>query len=330
MKKFTSLILILTLVIMAFAGCAGKPKESPASDFEYELSQDGTAVYINKYIGTSENVVIPGSINGLPVVSLKGVVKSDGIIETGVFENSKIKSVTLSADIESIGLNAFKNCKELSKIAFNANLNIICDRAFANCINLKEIDLSGTKVETIRDEAFAGCGGIKIVLWSENLSSIGKKAFFGCESLVSVALPKSLEKVGGDAFTDCLSLEKVSVPANLDLSLPNSSAFSHVPALKSIVFEGGRESLTGYSFFYLETGAEIIIPDSVKYFSFYTFFGPGSSTLVFNGDCPIIEGDIDHYGTLTVKYDPSKKGWDDCAWKESKDLFTGAKLVFQE
>jgi hypothetical protein len=51
MKKFIALLLIAAFAAAVFAGCAGKPKESPASDFEYELSQDGTAVYINKYIG---------------------------------------------------------------------------------------------------------------------------------------------------------------------------------------------------------------------------------------------------------------------------------------
>lgn len=329
MKKFTSLILILTLVIMAFAGCESKPKESPASDFEYEISQDGSFVYINKYVGTSDSVVIPSTIDGLPVVSLKGVVNSSGIAEKGVFENSNVKAVTISDGVEAIGFNAFKNCKDLSKIVFNAKLSIIGDFAFANCNNLEEIDLSGTKVEAIRDEAFANCTGITKVVWPDSLSTIGDRTFYGCESLVSVILPKSLKKVGKESFSNCTSLEKVSIPPDIDLMSSYYAAFSNVPVLKSIVFDEGREILTGYSFFFLETDAEIIIPKSVKTFSFYTFCGNSSSKLIFSGDCPIINGDIDHYGTLIIKYDPSTNGWDDCEWKNSKDLFTGKELVFE-
>ena len=43
------------------------PAANPASDFQYVFSENGESVYISKYIGTSETVVIPSEIEGRPV-----------------------------------------------------------------------------------------------------------------------------------------------------------------------------------------------------------------------------------------------------------------------
>ena len=59
--------------------------ESPATDFVYQLSPEGNAVYINKYIGTDEIVAISAEIEGLPVTVLYGVTRDDGFIN-GAFE----------------------------------------------------------------------------------------------------------------------------------------------------------------------------------------------------------------------------------------------------
>ena len=352
MKKLISFALIFALVFVPLAACDSEQAESsenvsesvseseiPAdesseyiseNDFEYEISEDGSSVYITKYIGTSESVVVPSVIDGLPVVSLVGVSSAPGVVEDGVFENSNVKSVTISDGIRIIGKRAFKDCGELNTVILNDDIDKICAFAFLNCVSLEEVDLSGTRVETIFSRAFENCAGLKSVLFPDTLTRIEKRAFYGCESLVSATLPKNLEELESEAFSGCLVLEKVSVPTNLNLDILDVPPFYNVPSLKSVVFEEGRERLSGYSFFNFMADVEITVPSSVKIFSFYTFFGKGITAFVFSGDCPSIEeSGIDHFGAVKIKYDPSKNGWDDCEWKDSKDLYSGIEMIFE-
>ena len=46
-------------VALGTGGGDDNPAANPASDFQYVFSENGESVYISKYIGTSETVVIP-------------------------------------------------------------------------------------------------------------------------------------------------------------------------------------------------------------------------------------------------------------------------------
>ena len=69
--------MLLALVIlwgsMTLISCTVDPEPNPPTDFEYEVSEAGDAIYLKKYVGTALDVVIPAEIDGLPVRSLKGI-----------------------------------------------------------------------------------------------------------------------------------------------------------------------------------------------------------------------------------------------------------------
>ena len=46
-------------------------KANPESDFKVELNDDGTGIRILQYIGTSPNVIIPETIQGMTVLEVK-------------------------------------------------------------------------------------------------------------------------------------------------------------------------------------------------------------------------------------------------------------------
>ena len=343
MKKGICLLLVFLWVFAALAGC-GKdkepttptnattaetapttapttppPTESPATDFVYQVSEAGDCVYINQYVGTSETVVIPAKIDGLPVVSIVGV-RNSGNFEKGAFEGSQIQSVTIPESVTSIGLDAFKDCTKLTQVTVSENIKIIQGGAFRNCVALKRMDLSQTKVQIIDYTAFYGCTALTEIKFSNNLTEIGRKAFAECTALLVLDFPDSLIKVDGGAFDNCTSLKVVTIPEKLELYSLTASSFSNVPALEKIIFKEGRKEIKGYAFFAVTSNPEIVIPESVETFSPYPFFLYPDAKFVFSGDCPEIVEKNDFYGTPTIYYDPSTQGWDTCIWKDQYSL----------
>ena len=331
MRKISCFLLVFVLILTVLLGCkkhkpaiekpqpppltpapaATVPKESPETDFTYEISQNGEFVYINQYIGSSETVVIPSKIQGLPVVTIKGVFEN-GALKRGAFEGCNITTLLLPDSIKAIGRNAFKDCQELADVTFSINIEQILDCAFENCIKLKSIDLSQTNLHVISNGAFRGCIGLSEIKFSKSLTEIDKNAFYNCSALIHIDLPESLIKIYENAFVNCTSLETISVPKELDLYCLKAPSFYNIPSLEKIIFKEGRETITGYAFFDITSNVEILIPKSVKEFSPASFFIHGPARFVFEGDCPTITDINNFYGNPTIFYNPDTSGWSSC------------------
>ncbi|MBE6539583.1 MAG: leucine-rich repeat domain-containing protein [Ruminococcaceae bacterium] len=304
MKKTIVLLILTVLLLSMLAGCdMGADKPNPASDFEYEISESKTGVIIYKYIGTSENVVIPAEIEGLPVRTLSAVFSEDGSLESGVFEGSNIKSIVFPNTVFTIGYNTCKDCTALTSVTFaeNSELTQIALSAFEGCTALKEITLPNTVTE------------------------IQARAFYGCSALTEVDLPDELTKIGGSAFSECAALKKITIPAKLDLNFLNmgDSPLTLVPSLEQIVFEEGREAIRGIGLINGSCDIEITVPKSVKEFSSYPFYigRDSKSEIIFLGDAPeIVEEGNENFGVSVIYYDSETSGWDTFAWKDLYEM----------
>ncbi len=325
----STILLLSCLTVLTLSGCGdGSPQwmswpESPTEDFSYTLSDDGSEVYIQKYLGSDERVVIPSHIDGLPVVSLKGVVgEKSGFtyIEEGVFQgNTTVKEVVLPATLKAIGSSAFEACTGLTAVYVpqDSPLHVISPSAFEGCTSLEALDLSSTAVWIIADNAFYGCTSLREITFPETLTEIRKQAFYECKSLIELKFPSSLTTIEREAFWYCESLEKVNIPVNLNLTAHEQIRFNEVPALKQITVDEGREVLDGYAFFAITGTTEIVIPAGVKALDPDVFFMYGDNvSMKFLGDCPELTREVaDFPGTPTFYYDPATKGWEDCPWK---------------
>ncbi len=326
MKKVYIALMCVVLTIF-FTACSRTNQNSPSTsntetqvenskaDFQYEVSTSGEFVYINKYIGTSQDVVIPSQIDGLPVTSIKGVPDDSGHVREGAFEGCNVQSVTIPQTVTAIGLHAFKNCTELTQITVSKNLSVLLNGAFENCKKLEILDLSETKLQELPESAFSGCVSLEKVSLPSSLTKIQGNAFCDCSALTEIYLPENLVEIGPAAFVNCTSLKTITIPTKLELVALDAPAFSDVPKLETIVFQEGREEITGYAFFVTTSNVEIIIPKTVTKFSPETFFIHGPAKVVFEGDCPEIVANNDFYGEPTIFYNPNTAGWDTCVWK---------------
>ena len=143
---------------------------------EYTVS--GSSIRITGFDNTIEHLVIPDTIEGLPVT----------VIDWYAFENcNKLRSVTLPETITHISRFAFVHCTELETVNMPKSLYSIEQYAFYDCPKLEGVSLP------------------------DGLAMIEQRAFCGCESITEITIPASCTTVGEYAFLDCGSLEMITV-----------------------------------------------------------------------------------------------------------------------
>ena len=156
-----------------------------------------------------------------------------------VFYNPLLSAIDLSS-LEEMEDQAFIYCKKLTSVKLGKKLTTIPYMAFANCDNLREINL-------------------------ENVTTIGYAAF-GETDLVSVDLSKA-ETIGDYAFTYCDKL--VNVTLNPIGSYVGEGAFSYCSALTGVQHFNKIHYVGNYSFAYTAlTGANL---ESATYVGDFAF-----------------------------------------------------------
>jgi hypothetical protein len=167
-------------------------RETPASDFAYDLSEDGNGIMITNYTGKGGKVVIPAKIEDMPVVEIdegafRGSTREPGnrnaitsivvpasvvVINDAAFaEIDELVSVTLPDGIKRIPGYCFTSCKKLTTVNLPASLEAIDRSAFVDCGELNNLvipaSLTGVQFTNWRkldndNDAFVGCGKLPI------------------------------------------------------------------------------------------------------------------------------------------------------------------------
>ena len=174
------------------------------------------------------DLIIPDKVKS---IGSSAFYSSDGIF------NGALK---LSADLEEIGKNAFKNCKFTGPLDLPAKLTKIGNDAFFACEGFTgslTIPNGVTKIETgtfsyckgltgsltlpegvttIETRAFNGSGFSSISMPS-TLETIGNYAFFTCKNLKGpLTITEGVTTIGQSAFYDCVGLDgTLSLPSSL-------------------------------------------------------------------------------------------------------------------
>lgn len=95
----------------------------------------------------ADNVVIPDTINNLPVT----------VIGIAAFKNcTYLTTVSIPSSVEEISCYAFEGCTQLSSVTFSEGLKNIRSHAFCSCSSLTDITLPES-VEKLGEGAFRNC-----------------------------------------------------------------------------------------------------------------------------------------------------------------------------
>jgi hypothetical protein len=180
-------------------------KESPASDFSYDLSSDGQGIVIKGYTGKGGAVVIPAKIEDMPVVEI-GEYAFAGALQPRNEPNNRdaITSIVVPASVVTIGRNAFYRIENLTSATLPDGLKMIPLYLFQYCGKLTTVNLPAS-LEEIDTGAFFRCGELNNLTIPASLSSIkftgvitgteGNEAFQGCSKL-PIATRQKLQGLG--------------------------------------------------------------------------------------------------------------------------------------
>jgi hypothetical protein len=209
-------------------------KEAPESDFTVNLTKDSTGVIITKYNGDAKAVRIPATIQGLPVREIG---------DRAFDKNKTITSVIIPEGVTSLW--GFSWCENLTSVNFPSTLTDI-GRAALYGTKLTAVDLSGTSITQIGEEAFGGCKELKTIILPPSIGDITlanakaaeegkswampdhshagivcgiqKRAFYNCIALTTVTIPEGVKMIefGDSAFADCTALTAITIPETVE------------------------------------------------------------------------------------------------------------------
>ena len=132
--------------------------------WEYEIIDDSVA--ITSYNGNQKNVVVPDTIDGLPVTEIADMAFSF---------NNVLETVVIGNNVTKIGEAAFGYCCSMKTIIIPDSVTEIVDMAF---------------VET----------GLQTVKIGKGVTEIGVAAFANCDNLKSITIPANVVEIGEYAF----------------------------------------------------------------------------------------------------------------------------------
>jgi len=256
-------------------------------DYEYFLTDGGTAVRISSYTGDDEEVDIPAQLIGLDVVE----------ISTGAFREKQLTAVTIPNTVERIGYEAFagnllteiiipNSVMEIGRYAFQENqltsveipngVTSINEGAFRNN-QLTAVTIPNTVTE-IGPVAFQG-NQLTTLELPDSLTTIREKAFQD-NQLTSLVIPNSVTEIEWAAF---FNNRLTALEISNSLTTINSNTFANnqlttvnipnsVTTIREDAFQGNQLSslIIPNSVTAISTGAfsnnkltEVSIPDSL-------------------------------------------------------------------
>ena len=190
------------------AGNAAAVNTEPNSedDFDWEANKDLTEITITKYKGTRKDVVIPATIQDVPVTQIgKYAFRPDN-------SDKNITSVVIPEGVKVIGKEAFVSCSQLVSVTLPENVSI-GESAFTGCKSLKSIDIP--KGCQLGGSAFSSCANLESVTLPDDLKIIPDACFLYCKKLANINFPSALKFIGKDAFSGC-PFTSVDIPEGVE------------------------------------------------------------------------------------------------------------------
>lgn len=237
---------------------------NPASDFAY--TADGGEVTITDYIGTSEHVLIPDAIDGLPVTALGH----------RAFYEKTVTTVVVPDSVTEIGAACFSGDNYLVSLKLPDGLKRLPPASLESCMRLYDFDLPQS-LEKIYSSVFEFNYYLTHLTLPSSLTEIEQLNFIGLYGLQSLTLAEDnaafkLDETNGllmtadgtrllHCFSDIVPAEEIILPEGVKIVDP--FAFHYDYDVERIVLPEGVETIGAMAFAMCPNLTEIVIPASV-------------------------------------------------------------------
>jgi Flp pilus assembly protein protease CpaA len=215
---------------------------------QYTYTTSNNQITITGYTGADGVVVIPDTINGLPVAEIG---------ERAFDSRSGVTSVTIPNSVIRIGFAAFVSCTGLTSMTIANSVTTIESFAFAYCTGLTNVTIP-SRVTTLGSYAFTHCTGLTSVTIPNGFISLGYTAFYSCTGLTSVTIPNSVTRIEFGALAYCTGLTSITIPNSV--SSIGDKAFFLCTGLSAVIFRGNAPGSGAGVFFGADSATVYYLP----------------------------------------------------------------------
>jgi tetratricopeptide (TPR) repeat protein len=121
--------------------------------------------------------------------------------------NDITEHIVIPGSVQRITGGAFRYCKKLKKVTFSEGLITIGKAAFEHCAKLESVEFPSSLRE-IEGSAFNECRALHTVVFQDGFEQLGS-AFARCGALTEITFPKSFKSLESNAFYHCGGLKRV-------------------------------------------------------------------------------------------------------------------------
>ena len=178
------------------------------------------------------------------------------------FSFTDLTTITLPDSVETIGDNAFSNCRSLTSINIPDGVTSIGGGAFGSCKALTNISIPDS-VTAIGDSAFSYCSSLNSITLGNRVKSIGTYTFQDCTALTNISIPNSVTGIGTGAFNGCTSLKTLTLGSGVETI--DNNTFQGCNLLTDFTLPSGLKSIGDNAFNGCAALTKVDMPDSVTY-----------------------------------------------------------------
>ena len=161
-----------------------------------------------------------------------------------------ITEVNMPSSVTTIGVDAFKDCINLTSIIFRdsgvSGVTTIGNSAFDTC-GVTDINTLLSNVTTLGELVFRFCQSLTSVTLPASITTIPMYAFYNCNNLVSINLNNVTSFVNG-CFFNCTSLASINLSTNAALTILDYFIFSGCTSLTSVTIPSNITTINNYAF----------------------------------------------------------------------------------
>lgn len=264
-QKIAKIIVSTILVVLMIMFTTTFAKGQLITDEKGFVFEEETGTIV-EYIGTTNNVVIPETINDITVLAIG---------EDAFRYANTVLVVTLPKTITDIDFTAFSQCLNLNTINvdpenknFTGENGVLYDKK-KFLLHTYPSDYGTTEfaiphpVQTIGSYAFYNVGELTSITFPESCHTIMPYAFSGCKSLNNVNLPKEMSRIDAYAFDACESFVEISLPKGI--TTISEGVFNDAKGLQSIELSETTTTISTNAFKGCEDLVTIKLPETVTY-----------------------------------------------------------------
>ena len=215
--------------------------ETPASEFVY--GSNGSEIRINGFVGDSTEIVIPQSIDGVPVT----------MIGDKAFAETKITSVYIPEGVNHIGKQAFYDCDKLHTVSLPST------------------------VTWLAIECFMGCSRLHTVIGLDHVLQFGTNCFEYCRALKGeLVFDRDVELYwGAFSHTGITGVKFLSGKAKVEYCVFSDSSltYCYIDEACDFSFEPYSTNSKFGKFYECENLTTLVVPASVTSFPEYLLNG---------------------------------------------------------